>query len=139
MNFDSIEVSQVETDELNNMNSAQSLEYIKTVSNKKDETEGKINGFTKAIKNVVSVLINNIEEETDILDNLTKLSGYYYLFKMEKASDKYEEDFYMTEIDEVVNHILNNYENYIIKFLCSLDILIKKCLKVIPKEKSKHI
>lgn len=31
---------------------------------------------------------------------------------MEKASDKYEEDFYMTEIDEVVNHILNNYENY---------------------------
>ena len=82
------------------------------MSNKKDETEGKINGFTKAIKNVVSVLINNIEEETDILDNLTKLSGYYYLFKMEKASDKYEEDFYMTEIDEVVNHILNNYENY---------------------------
>ena len=76
------------------------------MSNKKDETEGKINGFTKAIKNVVSVLINNIEEETDILDNLTKLSGYYYLFKMEKASDKYEEDFYMTEIDEVVNHIL---------------------------------
>ena len=112
VNFDSIEVSQVETDELNNMNSAQSLEYIKTVSNKKDETEGKINGFTKAIKNVVSVLINNIEEETDILDNLTKLSGYYYLFKMEKASDKYEEDSYMTEIDEVVNHILNNYENY---------------------------
>ena len=110
VNFDSIEVSQVETDELNNMNSAQSLEYIKTVSNKKDETEGKINGFTKAIKNVVSVLINNIEEETDILDNLTKLSGYYYLFKMEKASDKYEEDSYMTEIDEVVNHILKNYE-----------------------------
>ena len=96
MNLDSIEASQVETDELNNMNSDQSLEYIKTVSNKKDETEGKINKFTKTVKNIISVLINKIEEETDILDNLTKLSGYYYLFKLEKAIDKYEEEYYMT-------------------------------------------
>ena len=118
IDFDKIQNSQIETEELNNIDSAKSLKYIQEIGNKKDETEGKINPFTKNFKNMIDVLIFYIQEELQSfnelksLNNLSKLSAYYYLFKIQVSNDIYEEDNYAEKINEVVVKILSNKENY---------------------------
>ena len=118
INFDKIQNSQIETEELNNIDSAKSLKYIEEVGNKKDETEGKLNSFTKHFKNVIDVLICDIQEELQSfnelksLNNLRKLSAYYYLFKIQNADDINEEHNYAEKINDVVVKILSNKEYY---------------------------
>lgn len=118
INFDKIPNSQIETEELNNIDSAKSLKYIEEVGNKNDETEGKINSFTKQFKNVIDVLICDIQEELQSfnelksLDNLRKLSAYYYLIKIQNADDINEEHNYAEKINDVVVKILSNKEYY---------------------------
>ena len=118
IDFDKIQNSQIETEELNNIDPAKSLKYIEEVGNKKDETEGKINLFTKNFKNMIDVLIFYIQEELQSfnelksLNHLRKLSAYYYLFKIQVADDIYEENNYAEKINEVVVKILSNKEYY---------------------------
>ena len=118
IDFDKIQNSQIETEKLNNIDPAKSLKYIEEVGNKKDETEGKINLFTKNFKNVIDVLIFYIQEELQSfnelksLNHLRKLSAYYYLFKIQVADDIYEENNYAEKINEVVVKILSNKEYY---------------------------
>ena len=118
IDFDKIQNSQIETEELNNIDPAKSLKYIEEVGNKKDETEGKINLFTKNFKNMIDVLIFYIQDELRTfnelksLNHLRKLSAYYYLFKIQVADDIYEENNYAEKINEVVVKILSNKEYY---------------------------
>ena len=118
IDFDKIQNSQIETEKLNNIDPAKSLKYIEEVGNKKDETEGKINLFTKNFKNMIDVLIFYIQEELQSfnelksLNHLRKLSAYYYLFKIQVADDIYEENNYAEKINEVVVKILSNKEYY---------------------------
>ena len=118
INFDKIPNSQIETEKLNNIDPAKSLKYIEEVGNKKDETEGKINLFTKNFKNMIDVLIFYIQDELRTfnelksLNHLRKLSAYYYLFKIQVADDIYEENNYAEKINEVVVNILSNKEYY---------------------------
>ena len=110
--LDKIEPSQIEIKELTNIDLEKSLNYIKEIANKNDETRGEINDFTNAVKNVLSVLISDIQNELDTMNNLSKLSGYYYLYKIQAANDIYEENDYMEKIDNVVNKILFNKDLY---------------------------
>ena len=118
IDFDKIQNSQIETEELNIIDSAKFLKYIEEIGNKKDETEGKINSFTKNFKNMIDVLIFYIQDELRTfnelksLNNLRKLSAYYYLFKIQVADDIYEENNYAEKINEVVVKILSNKEYY---------------------------
>ncbi len=118
IDFDKIQNSQIETEKLNNIDPAKSLKYIEEVGNKKDETEGKINLFTKNFKNMIDVLIFYIQEELQSfnelksLNRLRKISAYYYLFKIQVADDIYEENNYAEKINEVVVKILSNKEYY---------------------------
>ena len=118
IDFDKIQNSQIETEKLNNIDPAKSLKYIEEVGNKKDETEGKINLFTKNFKNMIDVLIFYIQDELRTFNqlksfnNLRKLSAYYYLFKIQVADDIYEENNYAEKINEVVVNILSNKEYY---------------------------
>ena len=118
IDFDKIQNSQIETEKLNNIDPAKSLKYIEEVGNKKDETEGKINLFSKNFKNMIDVLIFYIQDELRTfnelksLNHLRKLSAYYYLFKIQVADDIYEENNYAEKINEVVVKILSNKEYY---------------------------
>lgn len=118
IDFDKIQNSQIETEKLNNIDPAKSLKYIEEVGNKKDETEGKINLFTKNFKNMIDVLIFYIQDELRTfnelksLNHLRKLSAYYYLFEIQVADDIYEENNYAEKINEVVVKILSNKEYY---------------------------
>ncbi len=110
--LDKIEPSQIEIKELTNIDSEKSLNYIKEIANKNDETGGEINDFTNAVKNVLSVLISDIQKDLDTINNLSKLSAYYYLYKIQTANDIYEENDYLEKIDNVVNKILFNKDLY---------------------------
>ena len=85
INLDQINALQLETQELNNMNLEQFIEYVKIVGIKEDDTEGKIDPFTYNFKNAISCLIIDIEYELNkfnkivTYDILYKLSCYYYL------------------------------------------------------------
>ena len=123
INIENIEDSQIETERFNQINLIGSLNYIKEIGNKKDETEGKINQFSEYFKNNVFSLISEIQEELDKcekLNNLIKLCGWYYLFKIIKAKDIYEESDYMRKIDEVVIKILME-NDYYYRILMHLD------------------
>ena len=121
INLDNIQVSQIEKEELNNMDSSNCLKYIKEIGDKKDETEGKINDFTKAFKNMLNVLIFDIQDDLDISNNLYKLSAYYYLFKIKIAKNINEENNYSEKIDAVVGKVLLN-KDYYFKILKHLGI-----------------
>ena len=112
INFDQIEDSQIDKKDLNNMDSSNCLKYIKEIGNKKDETEGKINDFTLAFKDMLNVVIFDIQDDIEPLNNLYKLSAYYYLFKIKVAKDTDEEKNYSEKIDAVVDKILLNKDNY---------------------------
>jgi len=118
VNFDKIQNSQIETEELNNIDSSKFLKYIESLGNKRDETEGKLNSFTEHIKNAVNVDIFYIKNELKNfnelkpLNNLRKLSAYYYLFKIQNANDIREENNYAEKINEVVAKIIPNKEYY---------------------------
>ena len=123
INIENIEDSKIETERFNQINLIGSLNYIKEIGNKKDETEGKINQFSEYFKNNVFSLISEIQEELDKcekLNNLIKLCGWYYLFKIIKAKDIYEEGDYMRKIDEVVIKILME-NDYYYRILMHLD------------------
>ena len=118
INLEEIKALQLETQELNNMNFSQFTEYVKKIGIKEDDTEGAINNFTKAFKNIVSCLIIDIADELyefneiKTYDNLSKLSSYYYLFKIKTSNDKNEENHYMDQIDLVVEKIVLNKDCY---------------------------
>ena len=111
INFDKIKDAQIETEELNAMNPYDVLNYINNLSDKKDNTEGKIDNFTKYFKNMLSPLISaiSIELETqkilEMTNNLLKLSAYYYLFKIKTSNDVREITKFMAKIDDVVDNI----------------------------------
>ena len=117
-NLDLIHPSQIETQELNNINCTRFNEYIKIIEAKKDETKGKINDFTNAFKNIIYVLISDIVDELEEFneiknyENLFKLSSYYYLYKIITANFKSEENYYMIQIDFVVKKIVLNKDCY---------------------------
>ena len=82
INIDNIKESQVEIEELNNIDSDKFLNYINQLGNKNDETEGKINKFTNLFKIVVKVILEDIQDELKefkelkILNHLWKLSSF---------------------------------------------------------------
>lgn len=116
--LDKIEPSQIEIKELTNIDSEKALNYIKDIANKNDETGEKVNDLTNAVKNVLSVLISDIQNNLYIMNNLSKLSAYYYLYKIQTANDLYKENYYMEKIDNVVNKILFNKDLYYKILIC---------------------
>lgn len=73
INIENIEDSEIETERFNQINLIGSLNYIKEIGNKKDETEGKINQFSEYFKNNVFSLISEIQEELDKCEKLNNL------------------------------------------------------------------
>ena len=118
INIDNIKESQVETEELNNIDSDKFLNYINEIGNKNDETEGKINKFTNLFKIVVKVILEDIQDELKefkelkILNHLWKLSSFYYLYKIQIAGDLNEENKYAEKINAIVDKIVLNKDYY---------------------------
>ena len=135
INFDKIKDAQIETEELNAMNPYDVLNYINNLSDKKDNTEGKIDNFTKYFKNMLSPLISaiSIELETqkilEMTNNLLKLSAYYYLFKIKTSNDVREITKFMAKIDDVVDNITSAKDDYY-NILFHLDIVKKIMFEV---------
>ena len=140
INLDQINALQLETQELNNMNLEQFIEYVKIVGIKEDDTEGKIDPFTYNFKNAISCLIIYIEYELNkfnkivTYDILYKLSCYYYLFKIITSNDKNEEDHYILQIDLIVEKIVL-YKDYYYKILIHLGLLEEGVIEQNKNEK----
>ena len=140
INLDQINALQLETQELNNMNLDQFIEYVKIVGIKEDDTEGKIDPFTYNFKNAISCLIIDIEYELNkfnkivTYDILYKLSCYYYLFKIITSNDKDEEDHYILQIDLIVEKIVL-YKDYYYKILIHLGLLEEGVIEQNKNEK----
>lgn len=134
INFDKIETIQVEIDELKTMNSNEVLNYIKKLSNKNDNIDGKIDDFTKYFKNRLNALIIaiskelNTQETFEMTNNLMKLSAYYYLFKIKTSNDIQEVDKYALKIDNFVNYITSTKDDYY-SILTYLGIIKKNIVK----------
>lgn len=135
INFDKIRDAQIETEELNAMKPYDVLNYINNLSDKKDNTEGKIDNFTKYFKNMLSPLISaiSIELETqkilEMTNNLLKLSAYYYLFKIKTSNDVREITKFMAKIDDVVDNITSAKDDYY-NILFHLDVVKKIMFEV---------
>ena len=140
INLDKINALQLETQELNNMNLDQFIEYVKIIGIKEDDTEGKIDPFTYNFKNAISCLIIDIEYELNkfnkivTYDILYKLSCYYYLFKIITSNDKNEEDHYILQIDLIVEKIVL-YKEYYYKILIHLGLLEEGVIEQNKNEK----
>ena len=140
INLDKINALKLETQELNNMNLEQFIEYVKIVGIKEDDTEGKIDPFTYNFKNAISCLIIDIEYELNkfnkivTYDILYKLSCYYYLFKIITSNDKNEEDHYILQIDLIVEKIVL-YKDYYYKILIHLGLLEEGVIEQNKNEK----
>ena len=130
INFDKIGYAQIDTKELNDMNSYRVLKYIKDLSNRKDKTAGKIDNFTKYFKNMLFPLISSISNElethntSEMTINLLKLSAYYYLFKIKASNNIREELEFIIKIDDVIDKITSTKNDYY-NILFHLD-LVKK-------------
>ena len=111
-NLDKIKSALVDTEELNNSDSFNYLEYIREIGDKKDETEGKINTFTNAFKYLLYLPICEIKNGFDTSNNLYKLSAFYYFFKFRDSKDIDEENAYIQKIDSVVEKILLSKDYY---------------------------
>ena len=118
INFDKIQESQVEMENLNNHSKDKFIECLQDVLFKKKDTKGKIDILTSNIKNVIYLLLSEIylelydSNEIKTIDNLWKLISFYYLFKIQTAKDTNDEKHYMAKIDEIVSKILLDKENY---------------------------
>ena len=118
INFDKIQESQVEMENLNNHSKDKFIEYLQDILFKKKDTKGKIDILTSNIKNIIYLLLSEIylelydSNEIKTIDNLWKLVSFYYLFKIQTAKDTNDEKHYMAKIDEIVSKILLDKENY---------------------------
>ena len=114
-NFDSIEVSQIEAKELNDMDFNKFFKYIEKLNAKDDSTKNKINEFTSFVKSSIKIIINNIFPESSLIEithNLLKLSAFYYLFKLHAAKDIMLENLYVNKIDEVIDKFFQDKMYY---------------------------
>ena len=118
INFDNIKDVQVETDELNAMNSLEALKYIDDQSKKEDQTDDKLDYFTKKYKIMLNVLISDISndlkspENSQITDNLLKLSAYYYIFKIKTSNNPQQAAEFTKKIDDFVNYYTTAKDDY---------------------------
>ena len=119
INLDQIKDSQVETEEINNIDSEKFLNYInEIIDNNNDETEGKINDFTNLFKIVVKVILDDIQDEfrefkeLNQMNHLWKLSSFYYLYQIQIAEDINEENKYAEKINDAIDKIILNKEHY---------------------------
>lgn len=118
INFDNIKDVQVETDELNAMNSLEALKYIDDQSKKEDQTGDKLDYFTKKYKIMLNVLISDISndlkspENSQITDNLLKLSAYYYIFKIKTSNNPQQAAEFTKKIDDFVNYYTTAKDDY---------------------------
>lgn len=117
-NFDNIQDAQVETDELNTMIPLDALKYINSLSKKQDITLDKIDNFTQKFKIMLMILISSISEElkspenSQITDNLLKLSAYYYIFKIRTSNNSQQVAEFSKKIDNFVNYYTTSKDDY---------------------------
>ena len=114
-NFDSIENSQIEDKKLNDMDFNKFFKFIEELNAKDDATQNKINEFTNLVKSSIKIIIDNTFPESspiEITQNLLKLSAFYYLFKLQTASDITNENLYVDKIDEIIDKLLQDKTYY---------------------------
>ena len=118
INFDNIKDDQVETDELNVMNSEDILNYIDNLSEIEDITLDKIDSFTNNFKIMLMKLIKAISKEihspenSEITNNALKLSAYYYIFKIRTSNNSQQVAEYIQKIDDFVNYYTTSKDYY---------------------------
>ena len=124
-NYDGIEDSQIETQELNDMNFNKFFNYIEKLKAKNDGTMNKINEVSLYVKSAIKVIINCISlgsSPIEITHYLLRLSAFYYLFKLYFSKDILLENLYINKIDEVIENFFQD-RTYYYNILAFLDYI----------------
>ena len=133
-NYDIIEDSQIETQELNSMNFDKLFIYIDKLKAKNIDTENKINEATSSLKSAIKIIINDISfgsSPIEITRYLLRLSAFYYLFKLYFAKDIILENLYMNKIDEVIDSFFQSRTYYyniliLLNYIKDMDDILTK-------------
>ena len=124
-NYDGIEDSQIETQELNDMNFNKFFNYIDKLKAKNDGTVNKINEVSHYVKSAIKVIINGISlgsSQIEITHYLLRLSAFYYLFKLYFSKDIILKNLYINKIDEIIDTFFQG-KTYYYNILVFLDYI----------------
>lgn len=115
LNLENIPLKDIEIKELDNLEPEEYLNYIKGQSDDSSKKASTSKNFSNAYTTTVQCLIEEIKKNkknSDIDDNILKLSSYFYLYKISIAKDCYEENDSMEKIDDVISKIILSKDRY---------------------------